>query len=223
MSRADVLRSLDLFSGLNATEIDEIARMCFERSYGAGDALFLEGQPCAGLWVLASGSAKLVKTTPQGRHVLLATQAAPSTIAEVPVFDGGPYPATLIAVRQVEALLIAREDFLSLCRTRPTLTMRLLAMFGTRLRHLVGLIEQITFGSIRQRLAQELIAKADVLGPTFRLDETHEQLAMKLGTVREVVSRNMSRFQAEGFIRVEHRAVTIADRQALASEAVTEF
>lgn len=222
--KSEVLTSLELFSALDPEEITNLARVCTEKSFDPGATLFLEGQQCAGLWIVAKGSANVVKVTRMGRQVVLLTQSAPCIVAEVPVVDGGPYPASLVAVQPVTALIIDRQEFLALCRRDSNLTLRLLAMFGRRLRHLVGLVEQITFGSIRQRLAQELLSRADQSeGTHFRLEETHEQLAFQLGTVREVVSRNLGRFQSEGFIQMDRPLISILNRPGLEQEAATEF
>jgi CRP/FNR family transcriptional regulator len=91
------------------------------------------------------------------------------------------------------------------------------------LRHLVGFVERVTFGSIRQRLAQALVEMADANGASFAMAETHEDLANRLGTVREVVSRNLGRFQSEGLIRLHRRDVQILNRAGLAAEAETNF
>lgn len=224
IAKAESLGALNLFAGLSPEAIAELTQVSAVRSFEAGTTLFTEGQQCEGLWVLAEGTASVVKVTRMGRQVGLLTQSAPCIIAEVPVVDGGPYPASLIAVQAVKVIVIPRQEFLALCRRDSALTLRLLAMFGRRLRHLVSLVEQITFGSIRQRLAQDLLSRADQAGEaTFRLEDTHEQLAFHLGTVREVVSRNLSRFQNEGFIQIDRPFITILDRGALEQEATTEF
>jgi CRP/FNR family transcriptional regulator len=144
-------------------------------------------------------------------------------VAEVPVFDGGPYPATVITQEPSEAMLIRKDDFLACCRRNPELTLKFLNVFSARLRHLVGFVERVTFGSIRQRLAQALVEMADANGDSFAMAETHEDLANRLGTVREVVSRNLGRFQSEGLIRLHRREVQILNRAGLAAEAETNF
>src|SRR5262245_21221039 len=136
-STPEVLQAIELFSEVSAREIEDLANAAVAKEYAQGDVLFLEGQPCHGLWVIREGAAKIVKTTPQGRQLVLATQEAPSTVAEVPVIDGGPYPASLIAIRQTQALLILRQDFMRMCMSSPALSLRFLKVFGRRLRHLV--------------------------------------------------------------------------------------
>jgi CRP/FNR family transcriptional regulator len=223
-STLEVLQSIELFSEVPGSELENMAKAAVAKEYAPGDVVFLEGQPCQGLWVISEGAAKIVKTTPQGRQLVLATQEAPSTVAEVPVFDGGPYPASLIAIRQTQTLLILKQDFMRMCLSSPALTLRFLKVFGRRLRLLVALAERVTFGTIRQRLALDLLERARLAGGSvFQLEETQEDLASRLGTVREVVSRNMSRFQSERLLRVDRRTVEILDESGLKNEAETEL
>ena len=201
-----------------------LAQAAIPKRFDGGDHLFHEGDPCQGLWIVTEGAVKIRKAAPSGRQLVLATQQAPSTIAEVPVFDGGPYPATVLAVEPTSAMLLLTADFLAACQRNPKLTLQFLQVFGARLRHLIALVERITFGSIRQRLATELLQFADQAGSDrFQLPETHEELATRLGTVREVVSRNLSRFQSEGMLRVQRKDVEILSRAALETEAATEL
>ncbi len=223
-TKLEMLQAIEVFSAVSRGEQEDLAKVAVAKQYSPGDVLFLEGQPCEGLWIIGEGAAKVVKTSPQGRQIVLTTQIAPATVAEVPVFDGGPYPASVIAVQDTVAVLILKQDFLRLCRNNPELTLRFLKVFGRRLRQLVGLAEQITFGSIRQRLAIDLLDRAKLAGAlVFPLEETQEQLAARLGTVREVVSRNLSRFQSEGLLRMERRTVEILDAAELEMEANTEL
>jgi CRP-like cAMP-binding protein len=223
-SKLEVLQSIELFSELTSGELENLARSAVAKEYAPGDVLFLEGQPCQGLWIIGEGAAKVVKTTPQGRQLVLATQTAPSTVAEVPVFDGGPYPASLIAVQPTMALLLLKQEFLHSCRSNPVLALRFLQVFGRRLRQLVGLAERVTFGTIRQRLAGDLLERAKLAtGPAFQLEETQEELATRLGTVREVISRNLGRFQSEGLLKIDRRTVEIVNQAGLENEAETEL
>ncbi len=222
MRPLEMLKAIEVFSEMSDIELEGLRAVA--REYGPGDVLFLEGQPCQGLWIIGEGAANVIKTTPQGRQLVIATQEAPSTVAEVPVFDGGPYPASLIAVKKTSALLIPKADFLQVCRANPALTLRFLKVFGRRLRQLVSLAERVTFGTIRQRLAQDLLDRAKFAGAAaFANEETQEALAARLGTVREVVSRNLSRFQSEGLVRIDRRMVEILDESRLRNEAETEM
>lgn len=222
--RISTLSRIDVFEGLSGSELSALASCGIPRSYAPGEDLFYEGEPCGGLHILLMGAVKVVKTTPNGRQLVLTVQQAPATVAEVPVFDGGPNPATVTAMTRVESLVILRDDLYSFIRRNPSLALRFLEVFGMRLRTLVTLVERITFGNVRQRLASMLVEFSETSGSRrFQLPETHEQIATRLGTVREVVSRNLGRFQSEGLIRVARKDVEILNRSGLAAEADTEM
>jgi CRP/FNR family transcriptional regulator len=213
-----------LFSTLTPAEREAIAALATEKRYSAGETLFHEGDPCEGLHVIGEGMVKIVKTSPSGREIMLAIESAPSSVAEVPLFDGGNYPASVTALTDITGFLLFKDDFARFCQAHPAVPLKVLAIVGRRLRQLVGLVESVTFGSVRQRLARTLLEFRDQLGTdSFTLPVTHEELALRLGTVREVVSRNLSRFQAEGFLRVQRRDVTILKPDDLAAEADLEY
>ncbi|MGE5645066.1 MAG: Crp/Fnr family transcriptional regulator [Acidobacteriota bacterium] len=219
-----VFSQIPLFQSLDDAEIDALAERAIEKRYGSGDVLFHEGEECRGLYLLGQGSVKIFKTSQAGREVMLALETAPSSVAEVPLFDGGPYPATVSAVGDVRAYLLTKKDFQQVCRIHRDVPFKMLAVVGRRLRHLVGVVETVTFGSVRQRLARTLLDFGRQAGAdTFPLPVTHEELAFRLGTVREVVSRNLSRFQAEGLLRLQKREITLTDRAGLEREAETEL
>lgn len=219
-----ILSQTPLFAGLEPGDIEALAQRAIEKRYAPGEALFHEGEECSGLFVLGQGSVKIFKTSSSGREVMLAVESAPSSVAEVPLFDGGPYPATVSALDHVVAYLISKQDFRAVCRNHPEVPLKVLNMVGRRLRTLVSVVESVTFGSVRQRLARLLLDFADQEGrDSFLLPITHQELALRLGTVREVISRNLSRFQAEGLLRMQRREISLLDRAGLLREAETEL
>ena len=218
--RRETFATTALFATLTPEERQQIAALAVEKKFEAGAVLFHEGTPCDGLYVIGSGTVKISKTSSSGREIMLAVESAPASVAEVPLFDHGTNPATVTALRDTVAFLVHMEDFRRFCRQHPEVPMKVLAVVGRRLRQLIGLIEAVTFGSVRQRLAGTLLQAAEGEG---RIGLTHEELALRLGTVREVVSRNLARFQAEGMVRIVKRQIEIVDAGALRAEADTEF
>ncbi len=224
LSKREVFSRSVLFAALSAEELESLIPLAVARSYRAGEVLFEEGMPCEGLYVLASGTVKISKASPSGRSIMLAMESAPSTVAEVPLFDGGDYPASVTAVEDTVAYLLPKDAFRRFCESHPKVPLKVLAVAGQRLRQLVRLVETVTFGSMRQRVARALLDFAEQSGQAeFDLPVTHEELALRLGTVREVVSRNLARFQAEGMIRIARRQVLLVDRDALRAEAETDL
>jgi CRP/FNR family transcriptional regulator len=218
--RRETFATTPLFSSLAPAEREELSRLAAGRTYAPGQALFYEGTPCEGLYVIGAGTVKIIKTSPSGREVMLAIESAPGSVAEVPLFDDGGNPATVVAIGETVAFLLRKGDFRRFCQEHPEVPLKVLAVAGQRLRTLVALIEAVTFGSVRQRLAM-LLLQAEGTGAGIPL--THEELAARLGTVREVVSRNLARFQAEGILRVVKRRITVLDAGALRAEADTEY
>ncbi|MCX6620990.1 MAG: Crp/Fnr family transcriptional regulator [Acidobacteria bacterium] len=225
MAKSDLLQRSPLFQSLEPAEMQALAQVAAERRYEAGRVLFHEGDTCEGMHVVVAGRVKIFKISASGREMTIAVESAPSTVAELPLFDGGPYPASVSALDDVTSLFIDKRDFVRLCRQHPDVALKMLAVVGRRLRHLVAMIEGLTFGSLRQRLARLLLetAEAAATPEVFPLLMTHQELASRLGTVREVVSRNLGRFQVEGLLRIEGRQIRVLDREGLEREAETEF
>jgi CRP/FNR family transcriptional regulator len=140
------------------------------------------------------------------------------------VFDGGVYPASASAVEDSEVLFISRDDFQNYCLEHPEVALKVLAVVGSRLRRLVGIIEELSFMTVRQRLISLLLRlaqssrKPSTQGMRIELTTTHQDLASELGTVRELVSRNLSRLQAEGLLGIEGRMIIIRDLPGLKRE-----
>jgi CRP/FNR family transcriptional regulator len=200
-----------------------LAQQAVERRFAPNEILFWEGEPCDGIFLIVQGSVKIFRISPAGREMMLALETAPATVAELPLFDGDPYPASVRAVDAVVSLFINKNDFQQVCRQYPDVTLKVLAVVGQRLRHLVALVEALTFGSVTQRLARLLLDTSRQAGTdNFDLSLTHQELASRLGTVREVVSRNLGRFRVEGLIRMHGHRVEIVDRAGLEREAETQ-
>jgi CRP/FNR family transcriptional regulator len=89
-----VLSNVPLFSGLDRSELEFIAGRAIPRKYASGQMVFNEGDPCSGLYVVMSGQVRIFKTSASGREQVLSIDGPGSSIAELPVFDGGNYPAS---------------------------------------------------------------------------------------------------------------------------------
>ena len=215
----ELLSQIALFGALNESEIQALGQRSVERRYAAGEMLFWEGEPCAGIFLLTQGSVKIFKTSAGGREMMLSLETAPGSVAELPLFDGGAYPASVRAVEPVVALFLNKGDFQQVCRQFPDVALKLLAVVGRRLRHLVDVVESMTFGSVTQRLARLLLdLPAQAGAGEFDLP-THQEMASRLGTVREVVSRNLARFRAEGLLQIQGHQLRVLDRPGLKREA----
>lgn len=226
MSEASVassLASVGLFSGLSPEELRLLATHAVRRHFSAGELLFSEGDACRGLYIIDSGRLRIFKSSASGREQVLAVEGPGSSVAELPVFDGGPYPASVSAVDDAQILFISRQDLRAFCLEHPEVALKMLAVVGARLRRLVGIIEELSFTTVRQRLVAALVRLAQTTGKRtdngieFELPGTHQEMAHQLGTVRELVSRNLMRLQAEGLVQVNARSIVVRDMPGLSA------
>lgn len=220
----NVLKQTGIFAALTESESSSLAAAVRTRHYAPNQMLFSEGEPCEGLFIVASGRVRVFKLSPSGREHVLTVEGPGSSIAELPVFDGGDYPASAAAVEQSEILFLSRNQFRSFCIEHPEVLLKLLQVVGGRLRRLVAIIEELSFTTVRQRLIAYLLKRAKAegraaeRGVVFMMDGNHQQVAAEIGTVRELVSRNLARLQAQGFLETDSREVTITDMAGLMAE-----
>ena len=181
---------------------------------------------CAGLYIVQSGNVGIFKSSAGGREQVLSIDGPGSSIAELPVFDGGNYPASAQAVSDSSLLFFSRQDFQALCRQHPEVALKVLKVVGARLRRLVGIIEELSFTTVRHRLIALLVRLGKTEGVpngdrdviSLTLPSNNTELASQIGTVRELVSRNLGRLQQEGLIQVDNRKLSIPSLKRLEQE-----
>lgn len=221
---ARTLAKVPIFSGLSEAELAFLTQRAIARSFSAGEVIFDEGAACSGMYVVKSGNVRIFKSSAGGREQVLSVDGAGSSIAELPVFDGGNYPASAAAVDDATLLFVSKQDFQALCLAHPEVALKVLRVVGARLRRLVGIIEELSFTTVRHRLAAFLLrlaqqeGKKKLSGLEVTLPVSNQELASQIGTVRELVSRNLSRLQAEKLIKIDGRSVIILDVKALEAE-----
>ena len=218
-----LLRKMALFADLDENELTYIVDRVVSRKFHAGEMVFSEGDPCPGLWVVESGKVKIFKSAASGREQVLTFEGPGGSVAELPVFDGGNYPASAVAVVDSALLFVRKEDFRLLCLKCPEVPLKVLRVVGRRLRELVTIIEELSFSTVRRRLATLLLRLArqgerTARGAEVVLPASQQEVAAQIGTVRELVSRGLSRLQAEGIIAIDGRKITIRDMKALEGE-----
>jgi len=221
---ARTLAKVAIFSILTESELEFLAGRSVLRRFSAGEIVFGEGEPCNGLYVVESGQVRIFKTSSAGREQVLSIDGPGSSIAELPVFDGGTYPASAMAIGDATLLFVGKPDFQALFLAHPQVGLKVLRVVGGRLRRLVGIIEELSFSTVRHRLASYLCrlarksGKQTAEGLMVSLPVNNQELAAQIGTVRELVSRNLSRLQAEGLLKVDGRNVTLCNLGALEKE-----
>jgi CRP/FNR family cyclic AMP-dependent transcriptional regulator len=224
VNHGQTLTKVAIFSGLAEAELSFLAQRAVPRHFSAGETVFSAGEACAGLYVIESGHIRIFKSSAGGREQVLSIDGPGSSIAELPVFDGGTYPASAVAIDEVTLLFVSKQDFHGLCVAHPQVALKVLRVVGARLRRLVGIIEELSFTTVRHRLASLLLRLAQKEGrPTEEgieiiLTVSNQDLASQIGTVRELVSRNLSRLQADGIIKIDGRRMVVCSLPGLEAE-----
>jgi len=224
LNHGEALARVPIFAELTETELAFVSARAVARKFSAGEIIFTEGEHCTGLYVVESGHLRIFKSSPGGREQVLSIDGPGSSVAELPVFDGGNYPASVAAVDDATVLFLSKQDFHALCLAHPQVALKVLRVVGARLRRLVAIIEELSFTTVRHRLAAYLLKLANTAGNRtpegvqITLPANNQELAAQIGTVRELVSRNLSRFQSEGLLKIDGRILVIGDLNSLQAE-----
>lgn len=214
LSAGAILSRCPLFADLGPADLEALARVARRRHFTAGQQVFFQGSRPEGLHIVVSGRIKVYVLSPEtGRELVLTTERPYHAVAELPSLDGGSYPANAQALAASETLFLEQRAFLGVLLERPEVSLHLVQTLGRRLRRLVGLVEQLSFQEVIHRLARYLLTRGEVELP-FEL-ETNAAIAAQLGTVPELVSRNLSRLQQSDVLTLSQRRVTRIDEAAL--------
>lgn len=214
-SASEFLRKLPYFEALGMSEIEQVSREVLELSFARGEVLFLEGEPCRGLYVVESGQVRIFKSSPEGREQVLLVAKPGDSFNDVPVFDGGPNPASASALEEATVYLIPKETVLALLRDCPS-ARAILKLFAARLRHLTMIVEDLSFRSVVGRLAKLLLEMAvveDGASPVKRL--TQDEMATMVGSVRDVIGRALRHIEKTGAIKIERQSILVVSPEKL--------
>ena len=221
MNRIAALQCTMLFRGLATEALTDIARRAVELHLQRGEMLFLSGEPAKGLFVVVKGKIRAFQQNEDGREQVMYVDAAGSVLGDVPVFDDGPYPASAMAEADAQVLFIEKNDIRELCAKYPSLALAALRMMAGKVRKHSTLVEALSLHEVGQRLALFLLAETQTaIFPAdapmaFRLRLSNHEIASRIGSVRDVVSRAFSRLKHQRLISMDDRDVTILDLQGL--------
>ena len=221
----EILRGLPLFARLGDEALRAVADRTVVRTIPEGRVLFRRGTPAEGLYVVLEGAVRVYRSNRQGREQTLHVQGPGQPLAEVPLFDGGPYPASARAETESRVLFLPRDAFEWAYRSHPEIADATIRELGRRLRRMVGLVEKITLRDVPARVAMTLLEYAEREGPVedgteLVLPRTQDELAAELATTRESIARALGRMRKEGAI--EQRGPRVRIRSVAALESLVQ-
>lgn len=216
--RLTSLRRVLFLKTLPDTVLLSIAEAGGERCLQKGELLFAEHERCIGLHVVLRGAIRVYKLDGRGRELTLDLEGPGESVVELPLFDGGNYPASAEAAEEETIVFtVPRERFRQLMQEHPQIAEQSLRALSVRMRRLMEMLEAQALHTVQARLADYLLS-VQSMGEglaAFTLPETNEAIASRLGTVREVVSRTLRSLQEVGAIDLRGRQVTVRDRASL--------
>jgi len=187
---------------------------CGPMTVPSGAVLFDANQPCRGFPVVVSGGVKVVQQADDGRRLELyrVTPGELCLVSTACLLRGHPLTATGITTHETVLLLIPPSVFQRWLDHAPFRS-EVMALLAERMADLTALVDAVAFHKLDQRLA------AVLLGHGPELAVTHQGLADQLGTVREIVTRLLRRFEQEGWVQLSRERIRILDSAALRQQA----
>jgi CRP/FNR family transcriptional regulator len=214
--KLSALHNCRYFGSASEEILSELVPGMSLRRYATGETIFTEGDPCLGLHIIESGRVKLYKLSPRGREMILRTLGDGESFNEVPVFDGGENPVNVTALIESEIWVVHRDTIRNAMKKHPEMAADIILNLSQNLRMLVGLVEEISFLQVTNRLARLIysLPEEQLQGKgSARL--TQDDLAARLGTVREVVARSLKELEYSGAIQVARRKILVIDKPLL--------
>ena len=217
---ADLWRKAPYLQAVSVSALADLAAAASRHVYSQGQMIFLEGEPTAGLFLVEQGTVKICRFAADGREHILHLVHAGDTFNDVSALDGGPNPACATAFSDVVVWRVARPELREVAARHPELSWSLIESLAGRARYLVNIVQDLAMRNVKGRLARLLLEQAQAAEqglPPVAL--TQEEMASRLGTVREVVGRALRSLVAENVISMERQRIVIVDRQRLQEAA----
>jgi CRP-like cAMP-binding protein len=218
----EALRACGLFGVADEQAIERIVSVLRIRRFRRGETVFHQGDPGDALFVVATGSVKVVLPSDEAAEAaIVAILGAGEFFGELAILDGAPHSATIVAVEPTETLVLHRDAFLDLVDRDPNLRHALLASLAGEIRRLTGHVEDLHFLDLPGRLASRIVRLAASAGVTsgearIAWPYTQSELAGMIGGSRQSVNRLLADLSEQGLVRLEREQLIVGDVERLA-------
>jgi len=210
----EFLKSILYFSALDLAELESIRKLIFEKIADRAEMVLLEGESAENLYFVASGVVKVFKTSIEGKEQILNIVRPGESFNDVPIFDDGPNPVSVRTMGPVLLYGIKKSDMEAILRDHPQIALNVIKVLARRVRHLLSLVEDLSFKHVIGRVAKILFEHiGGEMGRGPRL--TQQEMAAMAGTAREVVGRSLKELEEAGAIKLDRHRIIIRDKEAL--------
>ena len=216
----EVLSSMSYFNGLDLSVMIAMADAAILRKYEAGQIIFLDGEPCAGLYIVQGGWLKGFKHAASGREQVIRFLGPGEAFNEIGVMAEGKNLVTVQALEPSTVWIIEREALLRLMEVYPQMCRLISQNLAQRVYHLMKLIDDLSLCTVEGRLVRLLLEQSNPGGLNRQRWYTRAEIAAQIGTVPGVISRILHSLADEGLIRIERHEIHILNRQGLEGKSL---
>ena len=220
MTDAESLRITTLFEDLDDTDLERIAASCSFRRHERDAQIMGEQDQTSDVFFILEGAVRINSYSPTGREVVFSDVAVGGMFGEFSAVDGLPRSATIFALSDCLLARMPATAFANLLQTHPAISMRLIELLISKIRRMSERVFELSALAVRERVRRELLrlapdGVATAEGVIIQPAPTHYELAARLGTLREAVTREFNRLEAAGIIEVHRRYIRIVDLKRL--------
>jgi len=215
--RAALLRESDLFHGLDAEQMAQIAHRLPIATCRRGQLIYIPGETDEALFVLKTGRVRVYRLAPDGRKLVLMTLEGGTVFGEMHSLGQSMTGSFAEATTESTLCIMSRVDVDEVLLANAEVARRLVHLLAQRLREAEDKLEQVAFQPVPMRLAELLLSLADSAGTIAGY--SHQELADMIGTSRETVSRALLELKSTGLITVDRRSVHLSDRAGVERRA----
>jgi CRP/FNR family transcriptional regulator/CRP/FNR family cyclic AMP-dependent transcriptional regulator len=215
MEARELLRTVPIFSELSEADCEALAQLSSHRHYPKDTVVFFENDEGDSLFMIVSGRVKVTILGDDGREVILTVLGAGEFFGEMALLDDEPRSATAIAIEECELLSLQRSDFEGVLSAKPSISMALIGVLTTRLRKANHQISTLALLDVYGRVARVLLDMARDEGRRLKDGQiafrraTHQEIANRIGTTRETVTRMMKDLERQSLLRIDGREIVL--------------
>ena len=209
------LAAVPSFADLDAKDLSLLSRDAIKQTFLRGETVFREGESASGLFIVINGWLKAYKISESGREQIVRFVRSGECLNEIGALLEGKNQASAAALENSAVWFISHKAIFRLVQSSPRFAYKIIRNLANRVMHLMDLAEDLSLRTVKSRLAKMLVShsSSDVL--VRRRWSTQSKMAARLGTVPDVINRNLRELANEGLIRIDRRKLTIINREGL--------
>ena len=216
-----LLKRSPLFAGLNEEELEEIIAIASLKQFEKREILFSDCEEANGFYIVLSGKVKLYKVSPEGKEQIVHVISAPDAFGEASLFLKGSHPFYAETLNDCQLFFFPKREFLRVIKKNSRLSVNMTVTLSHYVKRFASLVEDLSLKGVPSRIARYLLdlsvkqSKEAKSPEDVEFDLSRSQLASRLGTIRETLSKTLAKMRAKGVIDVKKNRIFILNREAL--------